>query len=416
MTLVVQKYGGTSVGSIERIQAVAKRVVEAREQGNLVVAVVSAMSGETDRLINLALKITEYPRERELDMLMSTGEQVSMALLAIAIHKMGYEAKSLTGHQARILTNRDHTKAKILCIETEKIMKELEDGKVVIVAGFQGCDDQGEITTLGRGGSDLSAVALAASLKADVCEIYTDVDGVFTADPNIVPEATKIPRISYDEMLELAGLGAKVLQTRSVEFAKKYGVPIHVRSSFNSVEGTLVTGEDAEMESVLVRGVTCSKNEAKITITGVPDKPGIAAKIFSEISKANVMVDMIIQNVSEQGKTDISFTVPKVESGKAVETIKKISAELGIGEIKNDPRIAKISVVGLGMRSHTGIASTMFSTLADVGVNILMISTSEIAISCVIDIKFSELSVRVLHEAFGLSNQEQGYPVAAVKA
>ena len=406
MTLVVQKYGGTSVGSIERIQAVAKRVVEARKQGNLVVAVVSAMSGETDRLINLALKIAQYPRERELDMLMSTGEQVSMALLAIAIHEMGYEAKSLTGHQARILTNRDHTKAKILCIETEKIMKELEDGKVVIVAGFQGCDDQGEITTLGRGGSDLSAVALAASLKADVCEIYTDVDGVFTADPNIVPEAAKIPRISYDEMLELAGLGAKVLQTRSVEFAKKYGVPIHVRSSFNNVEGTLVIGEDAEMESVLVRGVTCSKNEAKITITGVPDKPGIAAKIFSEISKANIMVDMIIQNVSEQGKTDISFTVPKVESGKAVETIKKISAELGIGEIMTDPKIAKLSVVGLGMRSHTGIASTMFSTLADVGVNILMISTSEIAISCVIDTKFSELSVRVLHEAFGLSKQE----------
>jgi len=416
MALVVQKYGGTSVGSIERIQAVAKRVVEARKQGNLVVAVVSAMSGETDRLINLALKIAQYPRERELDMLMSTGEQVSMALLAIAIHEMGYEAKSLTGHQARILTNRDHTKAKILCIETEKIMKELEDGKVVIVAGFQGCDDQGEITTLGRGGSDLSAVALAASLKADVCEIYTDVDGVFTADPNIVPEATKIPKISYDEMMELAGLGAKVLQTRSVEFAKKYGVPIHVRSSFNNVEGTLVIGEDAEMESVLVRGVTCSKNEAKITITGVPDKPGIAAKIFSEISKANVMVDMIIQNVSEQGKTDISFTVPKVESAKAVETIKKVSAELGIGEIKNDPKIAKLSVVGLGMRSHTGIASTMFSTLADVGVNILMISTSEIAISCVIDTKFSELSVRVLHEAFGLSNQEQGAPVATVKA
>jgi len=406
MTLVVQKYGGTSVGSIERIQAVAKRVVEARKQGNLVVAVVSAMSGETDRLINLALKIAQYPRERELDMLMSTGEQVSMALLAIAIHEMGYEAKSLTGHQARILTNRDHTKAKILSIETEKIMKELEDGKIVIVAGFQGCDDQGEITTLGRGGSDLSAVALAASLKADLCEIYTDVDGVFTADPNIVPEATKIPRISYDEMLELAGLGAKVLQTRSVEFAKKYGVPIHVRSSFNNVEGTLVTGEDVEMESVLVRGVTCSKNEAKITITGVPDKPGIAAKIFSEISKANVMVDMIIQNISEQGKTNISFTVPKVESCKAVETIRKISPALGIEGIKDDPQIAKISVVGLGMRSHTGIASTMFSTLADVGVNILMISTSEIAISCVIDTKFSELSVRVLHEAFGLSNQE----------
>ncbi|MCL6582945.1 MAG: aspartate kinase [bacterium] len=406
MALVVQKYGGTSVGSIDRIRAVAKRVVETRMKGNLVVVVVSAMSGETDRLINLALKVSPHPRERELDMLMATGEQVSMALLAIAIHELGYEAKSLTGHQARILTNREHTKAKILSIETEKILKELEDGKIVIVAGFQGSDDQGEITTLGRGGSDLSAVALAASLKADVCEIYTDVDGVFTADPNIVPEAVKIPKISYDEMLELAGLGAKVLQTRSVEFAKKYSVPIHVRSSFNNQEGTLVTGEDAEMESVLVRGVTCSKNEAKITITGVPDKPGIAARIFSEIAKANIMVDMIIQNVGEQGKTDISFTVPKVESEKAVEAIKKIAGELGIGEIKSDPKIAKISVVGLGMRSHTGVASTMFSSLAAVGINILMISTSEIAISCVIDEKFSELSVRILHEAFGLSAQE----------
>ncbi|MEW6380949.1 MAG: aspartate kinase [bacterium] len=406
MALVVQKYGGTSVGSIERIRAVAKRVVETRMQGNLVVVVVSAMSGETDRLINMALKISEYPRERELDMLMATGEQASMALLAIAIHELGYEAKSLTGHQARILTNREHTRAKILSIETEKILKELEDGKIIIVAGFQGCDDQGEITTLGRGGSDLSGVALAASLKADVCEIYTDVDGVFTADPNIVPEAAKIPRISYDEMLELAGLGAKVLQTRSVEFAKKFGVAIHVRSSFNNQEGTLVTGEDAEMESVLVRGVTCSKNEAKITITGVPDKPGIAARIFSEVSRANIMVDMIIQNISEQGKTDISFTVPKVEAGKAVETIKKIADDLGIEDIKSDPKIAKISVVGLGMRSHTGVASTMFSSLAGVGINILMISTSEIAISCVIDEKFSELSVRILHEAFGLSAQE----------
>lgn len=402
MALVVQKYGGTSVGSIERIRAVAERVVETRKQGNSVVVVLSAMSGETDRLINLAHQISNNPKERELDMLMATGEQVSIALLAMAIHELGHEAKSLTGHQVKIITNSDHTKAKILAIESKNILQELDGGKIIIVAGFQGIDDRGEITTLGRGGSDLSGVALAASLRADVCEIYTDVDGVFTADPNIVPEAAKISKISYDEMLELAGLGAKVLQTRSVEYAKKYDVNIHVRSSFRKEEGTLVTGEDSEMESVQVRGVTCSKNEAKITILGVPDKPGIAAGIFSIISLENIMVDMIIQNISEQGITDISFTVPKNESEKAIKVIKRTSNELGIKDIISDDKIAKLSVVGLGMRSHTGIASKMFDALAKVGINILMISTSEIAISCAIEAKYSELGVRVLHETFEL--------------
>ncbi len=407
MALVVQKYGGTSIGSVERVRAVAERVVETQKKGNKVVVVLSAMSGETDKLINLAYQIAKYPKERELDMLMSTGEQVSIALLSMAIHELGYEARSMTGHQARILTNSEHTKAKILAIENKYIVKELDKGKVVIIAGFQGIDDRGEITTLGRGGSDLSGVALAASLKADICEIYTDVEGVFTADPNIVPEATKIPTISYDEMLELAGLGAKVLQTRSVEFAKRYGVTIHVRSSFSNEEGTLVTGEDEKMEGVLVRGVTCSKNEAKITILKVPDKPGIAAKIFSKISQANIMVDMIVQNISEKGITDISFTVPKIESARAMEVIKSVADELGIKDIKIDDKIAKLSAVGLGMRSHTGIASKMFSALADVGINILMISTSEIAISCAIDAKFSELGVRILHEVFELGQGKE---------
>jgi len=407
MALVVQKYGGTSIGSVERVRAVAERVVETRKKGNKVVVVLSAMSGETDKLINLAYQIAKYPKERELDMLMATGEQVSIALLSMAIHELGYEARSMTGHQARILTNSEHTKAKILAIENKYIVKELDKGKVVIIAGFQGIDDRGEITTLGRGGSDLSGVALAASLKADICEIYTDVEGVFTADPNIVPEAAKIPTISYDEMLELAGLGAKVLQTRSVEFAKRYGVTIHVRSSFSNEEGTLVTGEDEKMEGVLVRGVTCSKNEAKITILKVPDKPGIASKIFSEISHANIMVDMIVQNISEKGITDISFTVPKIESARAMEAIKNIVDELCIKDIKIDDKIAKLSAVGLGMRSHTGIASKMFGALANVGINILMISTSEIAISCAIDVKFSELGVRVLHEVFELGQGKE---------
>lgn len=407
MALVVQKYGGTSVGSIERIRAVAKRVVETHQQGHQVVVVVSAMSGETDRLIGLACQIAKYPRERELDMIMATGEQVSIALLAMAIHELGCEAKSMTGHQAKIFTTSDHTKARILSIEGKAILSELAKGKIVIVAGFQGIDGQGEITTLGRGGSDLSGVALAAALTADVCEIYTDVEGVYTADPNIVPEAAKIQVISYDEMLELAGLGAKVLQTRSVEYAKRYGVTIHVRSSFNNQEGTLVTEEDKNMESILVRGVTCSKNEAKITILGVPDKPGIASRIFSSIAQANIVVDMIVQNVSEQGITDISFTVPKNECEKAVKVIKSLDEELEIKDVRSDEKIAKLSVVGLGMRNHTGVASIMFKALAQVGINIQMISTSEIAISCAIDTKYSELGVRVLHEAFELGKEKE---------
>ncbi|MBI5787736.1 MAG: aspartate kinase [Candidatus Schekmanbacteria bacterium] len=403
MSLIVQKYGGTSVGSPERIRAVAERVGEAQSAGHQVVVVVSAMSGETDRLIKLARQVSPYPSDRELDMLLATGEQASIALLAMALHERGLEAKSFAAHQVRIVTDSVHTRARILHIEDQRIRQELERGRVVIVAGFQGVDENQEITTLGRGGSDTSGVALAAALKAEYCEIFTDVDGVYTADPRIVPEAKKMQSISYDEMLELAGLGAKVLQIRSVEFAMKYGVRVHVRSSMNHEEGTWVLKEDASMEKVMVRGVTSNTNEAKIIIKGVPDKPGLAALIFGEIAKANISVDMIVQNVSEDGKTDITFTVPKTDSHKAMEVINdKIVSEHDVAAVKCDDKIAKLSVVGVGMRSHSGIAAQMFQALAAVGINIMMISTSEIAISCVIDVKFSELGVRVLHETFEL--------------
>ncbi|MGA1842452.1 MAG: aspartate kinase [bacterium] len=401
--IIVQKYGGTSVGSIERITKVAKRVCTTHDAGNNVVVVVSAMSGQTDHLITMAHEITMNPSEREMDMLLATGEQVTIALLAMAIQSMSHPAISMTGSQANILTDMAHTKARIMDIPTERLIKELERGRILIVAGFQGVTADGDITTLGRGGSDTSAVALAAALKADTCEIYTDVDGVFTTDPNIVPEARKIDRISYEEMLEMASLGAKVLQIRAVEFAMKYNVPIHVRSSFNDNQGTIVTREDPNMEQVLVQGVTYSKNEAKLTVIGVPDRPGIAATIFNHLADANIVVDMIIQNISEKELADISFTVLRNECQKALKVIRDlVNEELGAKEIQCDDKIAKVSIVGVGMKNHSGVAAKMFDILAKEGINILMISTSEIAISCVIDSKYTELAVRALHEVFEL--------------
>ena len=405
--IVIQKYGGTSVGSIERIRVVAERVAAAHEAGNHVIVVLSAMSGQTDRLTDMAHEITANPSDREMDMLLATGEQVTIALLAMALQHMGHPAISMTGSQANILTDMAHTKARIMEIPTDRLLGELKKGKILIVAGFQGVTTNGDITTLGRGGSDTSAVALAATLKADVCEIYTDVDGVFTTDPNIVPEARKIDRISYEAMLEMASLGAKVLQIRSVEFAMKYGVTIHVRSSFNENPGTIVTKEEPDMEEVLVQGVTYSKNEAKLTIMGVPDRPGIAASIFNQLSHANIIVDMIIQNISEQGFADISFTVFKNESQKALQVIERMmKEELGAREVRCDDKIAKVSIVGVGMKNHSGVAAKMFDTLAREGINILMISTSEIAISCVIDSKYTELAVRTLHDAFELDKSQ----------
>ena len=401
--LIVQKYGGTSVGSTERIGAVAGRVISTLKQGHKVVVVVSAMSGETDKLIGLARKVASDPPEREMDLLLSSGERVTTALTTMAICELGYKAKALTGRQAGIITDAIHTKAKIEKIIAEKMHKALDEGYCVVLAGFQGITEDGDITTLGRGGSDLSAVAVAAALHADLCEIYTDVDGVFTTDPNIVPEARKLDRISFEEMLELASLGAKVLQTRSVEFAFKYNMPIVVRSSFNNNPGTLVTKEDNEMERVVVSGVAYDKNQAKLAIMNVPDKPGIAARLFNAIAGANIVVDVIVQNVSSDGKSaDISFTVPKTESSKALQITEQIARDIGAREVQIRDDIAKISIVGVGMRTHSGVAAEMFSTLAKHGVNIIAISTSEIKISCLIDIKYTELAVRVLHEQFKL--------------
>ncbi|SPQ01746.1 Aspartokinase [Candidatus Sulfobium mesophilum] len=405
MALIVQKYGGTSVGTIERIKAVADRVVDTAKNGDQVVVVVSAMSGETDKLIGLAQKISASPNEREMDMLLSSGERVTSALTAMAVEALGYRARSMTGRQAGIITDTVHTKARIERISGERIRKALHEGYVVVIAGFQGVTEgETDVTTLGRGGSDLSAVAVAAAINADICEIYTDVDGVYTTDPNIVPEARKLRKISYEEMLELASLGAKVLQTRSVEFAMKYNVPVVVRSSFNNNPGTLVVQEEKDMENVVVSGVAYDKNQAKITIVDVPDKPGIAAKLFDVIASSNIVVDMIVQNVSSDGKSaDISFTVPKTDSKRAVEVTGKIAAELGAKRVDLREDISKVSIVGVGMRTHSGVASKMFQTLASHGINIVMISTSEIKVSCVIDLKFTELAVRVLHAAFGLA-------------
>jgi aspartate kinase len=405
MALVVQKYGGTSVGTIDRIRNVARRVARTHADGNQVVVVLSAMSGETNKLVGLANEICEQPDDREYDVLVSTGEQVTISLLSMCLQSMGYQAKSYLGHQVPIVTNSAFSRARIEHIGDEKIRADLDNGNIVVVAGFQGADRDGNLTTLGRGGSDTSAVAVAAALKADVCEIYTDVDGVYTTDPRIVPEASKIAKISYDEMLEMASLGAKVLQTRSVEFAKKYGVVVHVRSSFNDNQGTLVMKEDSDMETVLVSGVTYNKDEAKISVMRVPDEPGIASRLFLPLSEESITVDMIIQNVSHEGYTDLTFTVPHGDFKKALKTVERTSKEIGAAGVLTDESIAKVSIVGVGMRSHSGVASKMFQVLSQEGINIQMISTSEIKVSCIIDAKYTELAVRVLHEAFGLGNQ-----------
>ena len=402
MALIVQKYGGTSVGDIDRIRNVANRVAKTRKEGNDLVVVVSAMSGETDRLIRLAQQAHETPDLREYDSLISTGEQASAALLAITLQSMGIPARSFLGSQIRILTDSAFSLARIQDVETKHLRRAIKAGVIPVVTGFQGVDRAGNITTLGRGGSDTTGVAVAAALKAHVCEIYTDVDGVYTTDPNLCPEARKLSRISYDEMMEMASLGAKVLQIRSVEFAKKYNVPIHVRSSFNDRSGTWVVKEDEKMEKVLVSGVTLNKNEARVTISGVPDKPGIASKIFTPISDAGIVVDMIIQNSSADGLADMTFTVPKADIKRALRLVKKTADSLQAREVLADENIAKVSIVGAGMVSHSGVASKMFTALAGENINILMISTSEIKISCVVEAKYGELAARVLHKVFGL--------------
>jgi len=403
MALIVQKYGGTSVGTSGRIRNVAQRVAKYHSQGDQIVVVVSAMSGVTDNLIKLAKEIMPLPSEREMDVLLATGEQTTIALTAIALHALNVDAVSLTGAQAGIVTDGVHTKAKIMNITPKRIHDLLNEGKVVIVAGFQGQSMEGQITTLGRGGSDLTAIALAAALKADLCQIYTDVDGVYTADPRIVPGASKLEEISYDEMLELASLGVKVMQSRSVEFAKKFGVVFEVRSSLNENPGTLVKEETKSMEGVVVRGVSLDKNQAKVTLVGVPDKPGVAARIFEAIGEANINVDMIVQNISHgSGKpaTDLSFTVDKPDLLKAQKVIEGLRGEVGFGEVIATDKIGKLSIVGVGMKSHSGIAGKMFKTLAREGVNIDMISTSEIKISVIIDLGKGEQAMKAVHAEF----------------
>ncbi len=406
MGLIVQKYGGTSVADLERIRNVAKRVAKTFDKGNNVVVVLSAMAGVTDSLINMANQITDSPERRELDVLLATGEQTTAALLSITLKSMNYSAESLLGYQAEVLTNRNFGSARILDIGAGRIKELIEKNNIVVVAGFQGCDPDGNITTLGRGGSDTSAVAIATAIKADVCEIYTDVDGIYTADPNICKKARKLDKISYDETLEMSSLGAKVLQIRSVEFAKKYNVPVHVRSSFSEEEGTMVVNEDSEMEHLVVSGITCNKNEARITLKKVPDQPGIAAKIFSPLAESGILVDMIIQNTRAGGMTDLTFTVAKTDYNRALETSKKVAEEIKAEEVLSAENIAKISVTGVGMKSHSGVAAKMFSTLANENINIRLISTSEIRISCVVEEKYAELAVRVLHSAFGLDKEE----------
>ncbi len=403
MALVVQKFGGTSVGTTERIGRVAQRVVRTREQGHDVVVVVSAMAGDTNRLVGLAYEIDDEPVGREYDVLLASGEQVSIALLALAIQKLGHKSRSFLGHQVEIMTDSVHGRARIESVGADVLREAFARGEIAVVAGFQGTDKDGNITTLGRGGSDTTAVALAAGLEADVCEIYTDVDGIYTTDPNLVRGAQKIDRISYEEMLELASLGAKVLQTRSVEFGMKYNVPIHVRSSFSDAEGSWVVPEEDTMEQVVVRAVTYDKSEARISLVGVEDRPGVAADVFDILSEANIVVDMIIQNASrEQGRTDLTFTVPKANTQEATRLMDVLSAQLGGATVSADTAISKVSVVGVGMRSHSGVASKMFRTLSDASINIQMIATSEIKISVVIDELYTELAVRLLHRAFGL--------------
>ncbi len=406
MKITVKKFGGTSVGSMDKIRKVAEMIAEERDKGENVVVVLSAMSGDTNKLVSMAHEIADIPDEREFDVLVSTGEQITIALLAICLNGMGYKAKSYTASQVRIVTDSAYSRARIKSIDSENIKASLSDGNIVVVAGFQGVDESGNTTTLGRGGSDTSAVAIAAALEADICEIFTDVEGVYTTDPGICEKARKLDKISYDEMLEMASLGAKVLQTRSVEFAKKYNVPVHVRSTFSTNPGTMVIKEDKDMEKVAVSGIAYNKDEAKITITKVPDHPGVAANIFRPISNANINVDMIIQNISEDGYTNMTFTVPKNDYKKAFELLENTCKELGAGGVTGDTDISKVSVIGVGMKSHSGVASTVFDSLANEGVNILMISTSEIKISVVIDGKYTELAVRVLHNAFNLDKAE----------
>ena len=402
MGLIVQKYGGTSVADLDRIGNVADRVIRTYEKGHNVVVILSAMAGVTDKLIGLAAGVTEDPDKRELDVLLATGEQTTSALLAMMLKSRDYPAQSLLGHQAEVVTDCDFGNARIIEIGAKRLVELLDKRTIVVVAGFQGADLKGNITTLGRGGSDTSAVAIAAALQADTCEIYTDVDGIYTADPNICHKARKLKEISYDEMLNMASLGAKVLQIRSVGFAKKYNIPVHVRSSFSEEEGTMVVNEDSGMEQLMVSGVTNNKDEARITLKKVPDQPGIAAKIFSPVAEAGIIVDMIIQNTRAGGQTDLTFTVPKAHFEKTLEIQKRIATEIGAEDVYGDDHIAKVSVIGVGMKNHSGVASIMFNTLARENINIIMISTSEIRISCIIEEKYTELAVRVLHTAFGL--------------
>lgn len=405
MALIVQKYGGTSVGTVERIQAVADKLIKTRDAGNSVVVVVSAMSGETNRLLGLAREITANPEGRELDVLLSTGEQVTIALLSMALAEKGAEACSYTGSQVRIVTDEAHNKARIKKIDQQQIQEDLDAGRIVVVAGFQGVSENGSITTLGRGGSDTTAVALAAALKADECQIYTDVDGVYTTDPRVAPNARRLETITFEEMLEMASLGSKVLQIRAVEFAGKYNVPLRVLSSFEDGPGTLITTEEQQVEQALISGIAFNRDEAQLTITGVPDTPGVAFQILGPVSDANIEVDMIVQNIGSDGTTDFTFTVNRSDYDKALRILQNIAKELGARACSGNNEIVKISLVGVGMRSHAGIAAKMFKVLADEGINLLMISTSEIKVSVVVEEKYLELGARVLHSAFGLENE-----------
>lgn len=406
MALIVQKFGGTSVADIDKIRNVAQKVINEKKAGNEVIVVLSAMAGETDRLIALAQKASESPDAREYDSLISTGEQVTVTLLSMVLNSMGYKAKSFLGFQVKILTDKVHKKARIMLVDTEEIKKELKCGTIVVVAGFQGVDKNNNITTLGRGGSDTSAVALAVALNADQCDIYTDVDGVYTTDPNICNKARRLNKISYDEMLEMAITGAKVLQPRSVEMAKKYDVPVYVKSTFSDEGGTLVTKEDKDMEREIVSGITYDRDQAKITVVHVPDKPGVAAALFTPLSDKNIIVDMIIQNASLEGFTDLTFTVSKKDLKDAQKIVENTAKSVGAKKVEVDDQVAKVSIIGVGMASHSGVAAKMFTTLANESVNIMMISTSEIKISCVIQRKYTELAVMVLHDAFGLEKKK----------
>jgi aspartate kinase len=406
MGLIVQKYGGTSVADIDRLKNVAQRVARTYDAGNSVVVVLSAMAGTTDGIIKLAKEAVEQPTKCELDVLLATGEQTTVALLAMILGDMGYNARSFLGHQVEVLTDSDFGNARIIEVEHKALYKHLDKNGIAVVAGFQGCDINGNVTTLGRGGSDTTAVALAAALGADMCEIYTDVDGIYTADPRVCDRASKINQVSYDEMLNMASLGAKVLQIRSVSFAKRYNVPVHVRSSFNDEEGTMVVPENAGMESLVVSAVTHDKDQARITLKKVPDQPGVAAKIFSPLADSGTIVDMIIQNTRPDGQTDLTFTVPEADYEASIKVAEKIAEKIGAESVYGDDNIAKVSVIGVGMKNNSGVASTMFSTLAAENINIILISTSEIRISCVIDEKYTELAVRVLHSAFGLDEMQ----------